>query len=553
MAAHPGGAIGIYAVGMATAPVDRLAAGGAALERADWAGARAEFERALAERESPEALEGLGGACFLLDDLEASGQAWERGYRLCRERGDVRGAARLACALARQAGQRGEEAVYNGWIERMRRLLSDLDECPEHALLAVQEGLFAFLRYNDPAAARAHAASGRELARRFGLVDLEMLALAIEGASLVASGDLTRGMGQLDEATAAALGGDMRQLDLIGLTCCFMIYACERVRDFDRAGQWCTRMKDYCDRNGLRSVTAVCRTHYATVLTERGEWSDAEAELVMATELLAARPVLQAEAVARLGDLRRLQGRLDEAGALFDRVAFHPRAQLGQAALALDREDPEGAVGWAERFLRQVPESDRTQRAHGFELLARSRAALGEVAAARAAVAELEAVAEVVHSEPLRGAQAFASGVVDAESGQFESARALLEDAVDHYERCGMPSEAAEGRLALARVLRSLGQGKAAEREERRAAQSLERLGVARAVLARATRQPGELSARELEVLGLVAEGLSDREIAKRLVISPHTVHRHVSNILAKLGESSRAAAVARASRQGLL
>ena len=282
----PAGAVSFYALGMATASVDRLAAGGAALERGDWARARAEFEGALAEGESPEALEGLGRACFLLDDLDGSVQAWERGYRLCRERGDVRGAARLACALARQAAHRGEQAVFNGWMERARRLLSDLEECPEHALLAVQEGQFAFLRYNDPAAAIAHAASGRELARRFGLVDLEMLALAIEGASLVASGELARGMGQLDEATAAALGGEMRQLELVGLTCCFMIYACERVRDFDRAGQWCTRMKEYCERNGLRSVTAVCRTHYATVLTERGEWRDAEAELVSASELL---------------------------------------------------------------------------------------------------------------------------------------------------------------------------------------------------------------------------------------------------------------------------
>jgi ATP/maltotriose-dependent transcriptional regulator MalT len=508
----------------------------------------------LAERESPEGLEGLGRACFLLDDLDASVEAWERGYRLWRDRGDARAPARLACALARQAGQRGEEAVYNGWIERMRRLLSDLEEeCPEHALLAVQESLAAFLRFSDPAAALAHAASGRELARRFGLVDLEMLALAIEGASLVASGELTRGMGQLDEATAAALGGEMRQLDLIGLTCCFMIYACERVRDFDRAGQWCTRMKEYCDRNGLRSVTAVCRTHFATVLTERGEWRDAEAELMTASELLAPRPMLQAEAVARLGELRRLQGRLDEAGALLDRVAFHPRAQLGQAALALDRDDPEGAVGWAERFLRQLPESDRTQRAHGFELLAHARAALGDAAGARAAVAELAAVADAVHTEPLRAALAYASGVVDAQGGQLESARARLEDAADHYERCGMRSEAAHTRVALAAVLRSLGQGQAAGREERQAAQTLARLGAAPAALTRVTRRSGELSPRELEVLGLVAEGLSDREIAQRLVLSRHTVHRHVSNILVKLGESSRTAAVARATRQGLL
>ena len=455
----------------------------------------------LAEGESPEALEGLGRACFLLDDLGASMQAWERAYRLCRERGDGRGAARLACALARLAAVRGEEAVFGGWTERARRLLSDLEECPEHALLAVQEGQLAFLRYNDPAAALAHAASGRELARRFGLLDLEMLALAIEGASLVASGELARGMGQLDEATAAALGGEMCQLELIGLTCCFMIYACERVRDFDRAGQWCTRMKEYCEREGLHSLTAVCRTHYATVLTERGEWRDAEVELVTASELLAQRPVLQADAIARLGELRRLQGRVDEAGGLFDLVAFHPRAQLGQAALALDHGDPEAAVGWAERFLRQVPEADRTQRAHGFELLARSLATLGDVARAQSAVIELAAVAEAVHSEPLRAALAFASGVVAAQSGECEPARALLEDAADLYERCCMPFEAANARVALAGVFRSLGQDKAAEREERQAAQIFERLGVSRAVVARATRQSGELSARELEVL----------------------------------------------------
>jgi LuxR family maltose regulon positive regulatory protein len=168
-------------------------------------------------------------------------------------------------------------------------------------------------------------------------------------------------------------------------------------------------------------------------------------------------------------------------------------------------------------------------------------------------LAELATVSEGVHSEPLRAALAFASGVVDAHSGQLESARALLEDAVDHYERCAMPSQSAHARVALAAVLHRLGQDKAAEREEGQAAQTLERLGAAPAVLARSTRHSGELSARELEVLGLVAEGLSDREIAQRLVLSRHTVHRHVSNILAKLGESSRAAAAARATRQGLL
>ena len=64
---------------------------------------------------------------------------------------------------------------------------------------------------------------------------------------------------------------------------------------------------------------------------------------------------------------------------------------------------------------------------------------------------------------------------------------------------------------------------------------------------------PSELSAREAEVLRLVAEGLSDGEIAARLIVSPHTVHRHVANIRTKLGHPSRAAAAADATRRGLI
>ena len=102
-------------------------------------------------------------------------------------------------------------------------------------------------------------------------------------------------------------------------------------------------------------MSAVCRTHYATVLTERGDWSEAEAELLAAGERLALRPMQAAEAIARLGELRRRQGRVEEAGGLFDRVAFHPRAQIGHAALALDRGDPEAAMVGPSVFCARSP------------------------------------------------------------------------------------------------------------------------------------------------------------------------------------------------------
>jgi LuxR family maltose regulon positive regulatory protein len=531
---------------------DRIAAGFAALERGAWQEARKAFEAVLTERESAEALEGLGRACWWLDDVETVSEARERAYRLCRERGDITGAARLALQLAADAVIfRGEEAVFNGWTGRARRMLSDVEECPEHALLAVHDAFFAFMGTGDTETARARAVAGAELARRFGLVDLEMLALAVQGVSLVAEGEVPKGMQLLDEATAAATGGEMRDVELIGQACCFMIYGCERVRDFDRAAQWCTRVKEFCRRSGLPSLFAVCRTHYATVLTERGDWSEAEAELLGAGEQLALRPAQAVEGIARLGELRRRQGRLEETAELLDRVSFFPKAQLSQAALALDLGDPPTVTAWAERFLRQVPEPDRTQRAHGFELLARARAALGDIDGARAAVADLAEVADAVESELLRAALSLAHGVVEAAAGARDAARGLLEDAVDRYERRGLPFEAAEARTALADVLRQMGQAKAAEDEARRAPEAFDRLGAAAA--ARRAKAPGAgaLSERELQVLRFVADGLGDREIAERLVVSPHTVHRHVSNILAKLGVSSRAAAAAHAARQG--
>ena len=533
---------------------DQLVAGGAALSRGEWATARAEFEAALAGQQSPEALEGLARACWWLDDLDASLEAQERSYQLYRERGDARGAGRVACQIGWHAIiLRGDKAALNGWTERARRLLSEVDACPEHALLALHEGNAAFLFASDPPAARSKAVDAAELARRFGLIDLEMVALALQGASLVAEGQVTEGMRLLDEATAAATGGEMRDVELIAQAGCTMIYGCERVRDFERAGQWCTRMKEFCRRTGLHGIFAVCRTHYAMVLTERGEWAQAEAELQGASAQLTTKPGLAAEAAASLGELRRRQGRFDEASALFDRVAFHPKAQIGHGALALDVGDPGTAAGWAERFLRQIPEADRTRRAQGWELLARARAALGDLAGARAAAEEVATTAGMTDSPLLAAAAIATRGVVEAWSGQLGVARGLLEDAVDRYEAAGLPFAAAEVRVVLADTVRRAGDRRAADREARLAAETFARLGATRPAPRAGITSSIRLTAREIEVVRLVAEGLSDRDIADALVLSPHTVHRHISNVLTKLGATSRTGAAAAATRLGLL
>jgi LuxR family transcriptional regulator, maltose regulon positive regulatory protein len=541
---------------------DLVSRGNEALTRGAWQEARELFEQALrAGGEAPEALEGLGQASWWLDDIAAVAEARERAYKLYRERGDARGAARLALALAEDALIfRGEEAVMNGWTERARRLLADLEPSLEHALLAIRDAFFAFMLAGDMDAARRSAAEGVELARGFGVIDLEMYARAIDGVARVTQGFVGEGMRILDEATAAATSGEMRDVELIGYTCCFMIYGCERVRDFPRAAQWCQRVREFSERNGLVSLLGVCRNHYAMVLALSGAWSDAEAELNGAADQLALRPAQAAEGVARLGELRRRQGRLEEAERLFDAAASLPEAQIGRGLLALDLGDHPEAANIGERLLRQLPESDRLQRIHAYELVARARASLGELEEAREALSVVEAAASDVGTMPMRAAAALVGGAVALASREPNRARALFEDAIDLYTRTKLPYESAESRLMLARTLMALSEHDRAEAESTRAAEDFGALGAAhmQQLAAAVSAKPapdtrrGVLTRREAEILALVGAGLSDKAIAERLTISEHTVHRHISNILTKLGVSSRAAATAQAAKLGL-
>lgn len=541
---------------------DLVARGQEALTRAAWLEARQLFAQVLEDGESPEALEGLGQACWWLDEVDTVADAREGAYRGYRALGDARGAARLALALAEDALLfRGQEAVSNGWSERARRLLADIEPAPEHAILAVHDAFFAFMLAGDLDEARRRANDAVALAARFDLLDLEMYARAIDGVALVAAGSVVEGMRILDEATAAATSGEMRDAELIASTCCWMIYGCERVRDFSRAAQWCERVKDYSERHGLTSLLGVCRNHYAMVLTIAGAWGDAETELDGAAQQLALRPAQAAEGVARLGELRRRQGRHDEAARFLGDVAFLPEAQAWLALLALDRGDPTEAANLAERLLRQLSPSDRLQRVQAYEVLARARAALGELVDAREALGELESAADQVGTTPLRAAAALAGGAVALASREPNRSRALLEDAVDWYARSRMPYEEAEARLLLAQALTALGEPERAAAEAARAGDAFERLGAEHAHRRARALTPagllgkaaGALTPREVEILSLVGDGMSDKAIAEHLTISEHTVHRHVSNILTKLKVSSRAAAVAQATKLDLL
>jgi LuxR family maltose regulon positive regulatory protein len=454
---------------------------------------------------------------------------------------------------------RREHAVANGWFARAERLLDGAGPCAERGWLTVFSA-HAALNEQDTTTARRLATDARELGKRLGVVDLEMFALATEGLALVAEGAVDDGMRRLDEASAAALAGEFAEFAPAGWTCCFLIAACERVRDFDRAAQWCKKVEEFTRRHRVRFVSGACRAHYAAVLAWHGRWAEAERELSSAADdLSATRPFWRSEAVVRLGDLRRRQGRHDEAQALFDEVESHPLAQLGLAELALDRGEPDAARDRLERTLRRLPPDVPLNRTATLELLARAAAATGDPVAAATYAAELRTAASIAATRPLRAAASLAEGVAARAAGATEAACARLEDAVELYRQSAAPLETARAQLELAEALATRGNRRAAIYEATAARRCFDELGAvadsgrARSMLTRLGTGATVLTDRQLEVLRLVAQGLGDREVAARLTLSEHTVHRHMANVYARLECSSRAAAVARASHLGLL
>ncbi|MGH8834133.1 MAG: LuxR C-terminal-related transcriptional regulator [Actinomycetes bacterium] len=542
---------------------DAVERGRMALARGGWHEARACFEQALELSDVAEVWDGLSWACWWLEEGSAAIQARERAYRLYKEGGDLRGAARMAIWLANDHGDfRSEEAVAQGWLRRAARILEDLKPAPEHGWLAALEAE-KVLATGDTASAVRLGSQARELGRDLGITDLEMLGLATEGLALVTEGEVEKGMRCLDEATAAALGGEYEEFVGIGWTCCYLIYACERVRDYDRAAQWCRKVEEFTERMRIQFLNGVCRTHYAAVLTWHGRWEEADEVLSKATgELATTRPPFAAEGMVRLADLRRRQGRFGEAERLFVAAGSHPLAGVGLSELALDRGDPGGAIALAERVLRQLPPGSRTQRAAPLELVVRAKVAAGDVDGARGHLDELRSIARTVPTDPLRAAAGFCGGVVAAAAGDYGSAAIALEDAVALFAASDAPFELGRARIELACTLTKLGRRDLARKEAAAALQTLRRTG-ANSVSRRATKilarlgdppqEGGPLSRRELEVLRLIAQGMHDRDIATALTLSVHTVHRHVSNIYAKLGCSSRAAAVAMATELTLL
>ena len=555
-------------------PPSPLERGQAALARGAWEDAVADLSAVVgAEPRDAAAWEALGVAFTAVCDAGRAIEARERAYALYRERGDDLGSARVALDLAYDFIEwRGEMAVANGWLQRGRRLLAGLPPAREHALLRIMDAFLAM--EEDPAAAEAEAGEAVAIATAVRAGDVGVLALALQGQARVMQGSLAEGMGLLDEALAGAIGGEFSDPQWFYFACCCMIDACDGVRDYGRSLEWCGRLREYCTRWRVQAFLTTCRIKYTGALLWRGAWQQCEAELEQAiAELTAARPVGLPAAIVRLAELRRRQGRRREAEALVERARSQPSALLVRAALALDEGDDATALDLLTALLRRTSPAARTERVAALELLVRAYVRAGRADQAVEAAAELAAIAERIGTQALQATSLAAAGLAASAGGAHDRAVTLLEDAAFLLEAAGSPYEAARIRLDLARSLAAAGQPAAAvdetvnaldvfesigaALEAARARELLERLGGAGAAAGhaggRSGRGRGALTRRQREVLALMAEGLSNRDIAARLFLSEHTVHRHVANILGRLGVASRTAAVVRGLEEDLV
>ncbi len=552
---------------MGVAPATAMDEGRAALARGSWEQARRCFERAVGERPSGEAFEGLGWAGWWLADEGLTIAAREAAVREYRDQRDDCSAARVAAWLACDLVEfRHQPAIARGWLRRAWRLLEDRPPGPDHGWVAVLAVSMAGEDDGDHGSVARMAADAAALGRRLGIPDVEAVALAQQGRARVAAGDAGGGMELLDEACVLA-GAERFELPLspAWVLCC-ALSAADAAGDFERAAQWSAAMRAVSERWGGRQLLGTCRTSHGRVLATRGEWSAADEELCAAVaDLEASRPALAAGGVVRLGELRARQGRTQEARELFERAG--PRGILGLGGLALDAGDAGAAADAAERALRATPAERAIDRLPALELVVRAAAALGEPERAAAACAELRDLATRIGTSWVGGRARVACAELAACQGDHEEARRCFEDAVDRFGDASAPYDAALARLGLAVALAATGRDGRAQQEIAAARATFAALGATRDVQradhlldarpagpSPAPRDPpAELTRRELDVLRLVALGLDDGEIAERLVLSPHTVHRHVANIRTKLRSPSRAAAVAHAARHGLL
>jgi DNA-binding CsgD family transcriptional regulator len=528
-----------------------------AFSRLAWREAFAQLSAADADVGlAVEDLERLATAAYLIgaDDCV---DLWARAYEQCLALGEAQRAARAAGWAAYRLFEAGEVARGGGWMARAQLLIDETGlDCPERGWLLVPQAFACFA--DDPAGALEGFAAAGEIANRFGDRDLAALAGMGQGQALIALGAYAGAMPLLDEAMVAVTAGEVSPI-VAGSVLCGAIDACQAVLDVRRATEWTAALSRWCDAQpDLVPYRGQCLVHRAEIMQLHGDWQDAIEEADRACECLSGTPAA-GDALYRLADLQRLRGDLQHAEETY-RAATNAGRQP-QPGLALLRL-AQGQVDAAIAAIRRVADETvgAVARAQVLGPFVEIMLAAGERDAARAGADELCAIAGDVGTAYLAALAAHTAGMVRLAEGDPQHAFPELRRAWAAWRDLDAPHEAAKVRVLLGLACRAVGDADTATMELDAARLAFGSLGadndvarVEQLLRREPTKRPRGLTSRELEVLVLVARGSTNRAIAAELVISEHTVARHVQNILTKLGVNSRTAASSFAHEHNLL
>jgi DNA-binding NarL/FixJ family response regulator len=499
-----------------------------------------------------EDLELLATAAYMLGRDEEYITHLERVHHLQLEGGEPLRAGRSAFWIGMHLMLGGEMGRGGGWLGRAQRLIEGgPPDCVERGLLLMPLAFQQEAAGNFDAAA-ALAGQGAAIAERFGDPELFALALHTQGHFLILGNRVVEGLSLLDEAMVAVTTGEVSPI-ATGIVYCGVIMGCQAAFEPRRAQEWTAVLTRWCERQpDMVAFSGRCHVHRAEIMQLKGDWAQALEEARWAERRAAqgSHRLALAEAAYLQGEVHRLRGDTSAAEAAYREASGYGREPYpGLALLRLTQGKIDPAVVALRRVLNETAAA--ADRARLLPAYIEVLLAADDVDAARSACDELDELAAGHEGGGVLTAMlAHARGAIDLTAGDAAAALPQLRRAWRIWEEVEAPYEAARVRALMGAACRALHDDDAATLELEAARRTLVELGAAPDVArldepAGGDHMTGRLTARERQVLRLIAAGRTNKAIAAELVVSERTVDRHVSNIYVKLRVSSRAAATA--------